>query len=291
MMMRKVIYYFTGTGNSLRAAKKIAERLGDTELISMRNPPEEVSAKEYDVIGFIYPVYHWTMPEPVVQFVEKLSMNKNAYVFVVTMPSFVNGHASEKLEEILKKKEIMISYGAKVNGVANYVIVYSPMPSPKWVVPRTERKISKIAEEIANRKVKKIPRASAYIRKKYPKVMPSYKVLQVYADIPFTVSKACISCGLCSRVCPVENISIVDGKPTFLHHCAQCMACVCYCPKRAIGYKISKEDMEQLNDIAENVSVIKLMGLPDKRTLYHNPYITAADLTKNHFVIEKNQRN
>ena len=40
--MRSVIYYFTGTGNSLAAAKKIAASLGETELVpiaSFANTP------------------------------------------------------------------------------------------------------------------------------------------------------------------------------------------------------------------------------------------------------------
>lgn len=70
--MRKAIYYFTGTGNSMRASIKIAQRLGDTDIISMRNDPAKVPASDCDMIGFVYPVYHWTMPEPAVRFVERL---------------------------------------------------------------------------------------------------------------------------------------------------------------------------------------------------------------------------
>ena len=33
--MNKVIYYFTGTGNSLRVAKELARYLQDAELISI----------------------------------------------------------------------------------------------------------------------------------------------------------------------------------------------------------------------------------------------------------------
>ena len=39
--MKARIYYFTGTGNSMRAARVIAQTMGDTEIISMRVNPEE----------------------------------------------------------------------------------------------------------------------------------------------------------------------------------------------------------------------------------------------------------
>ncbi len=56
--MKKVIYYFSGTGNSMRAAEVIAEELDHTEIISMRMDPHEVSAENAEIIGFVFPVYH-----------------------------------------------------------------------------------------------------------------------------------------------------------------------------------------------------------------------------------------
>lgn len=262
----------------MRAAVKIAEKLGNTELFSMRNKPEEVPAADYDVIGFIYPVYHWTLPEPVVQFVKALEVNTKAYIFAVAMPSFVLGFACERLEELLNKKNASLSYATKVNSVANYVIVYPPMPSPSLVVPKTEKKLEMIGEEIRERKTRKIPHAGWFVKKRYEKVMPQYKELQKYADSKFTISEDCIACGLCSKVCPCQNIVMKHQHPTFQSHCSQCMACVCYCPKRAIGFKIEEEDLKQIQN--RRVPVIKIMGLPKNRKRYHNPYISAADLSK-----------
>jgi ferredoxin len=278
--MERRIYYFTGTGNSMRAARVIAERLGNTEIVSMRADPSDYSAKDCEIVGFVYPVYHWTMPAPAVSFVEKLDINPNAYVFVVTMPSFVCGMACEKLAEILDRKGIRLQYGNIVNSVANYVIVYPPFPSPKLRVPKTEKKLKKIAEDIFSRKTRDYPRASKMIKRKSERVMTPYLELQKYADNPFTISKECISCGLCSRVCPCHNIVLEDGKPSFQHHCANCMACVVSCPKRAIGYEITGGDRKLLDSSGSNTPLVKIMGLPPKRKLYRNPHITVNDLTK-----------
>lgn len=284
--MRKVIYYFTGTGNSMRAAVKIAQRLGDTQIISMRNDPSEVPAADCDMIGFVYPVYHWTMPEPAVRFVERLEINPKAYVFVVAMPSFILGDACERLERILVAKGAKLSYGEKVNSVANYVLVYPPMPSPKYVVPKAEKKLDRIAANIANRRSREIPRENVFIRGIHHKVMDPYKELQKYADVPFTISSDCISCGLCAKVCPVDNIALVEGRPTFRHKCAQCMACVSFCPKRAIGYELNKAELMEHDKELKKTPVVKRMGLPAGRKRYHNPYITASDITKNQIKID-----
>ena len=276
--MKKVIYYFTGTGNSMRAAVKIAARLGDTEIISMRCNPLEVPAADADIIGFVYPVYHWTMPEPAVNFIEKLEINPNAYIFTVAMPSFVIGHACEKLKELLAVKGAKIAYGSKVGSVGNYVICYPPVPPPKLVVPKTEQKLDKIAEDIALGKRSEIPRAGAIIKRRYKKVMTQYKEMQALSDYGFIIGENCTSCGLCVKLCPCYNIEMKENKPAFLRKCSQCMACVCYCPKRAVGYKLPDFVKEQLSGGLLNSLIVKRMGLPRKRKLYRNPYITAADI-------------
>ena len=277
----KRIYYFTGTGNSMRAARIIAKALGDTEIVSMRMNPKDVPAADCDVIGFIYPVYHWTMPAPAVSFVEQLEINPDAYIFVVAMPSFICGIACERLAQILENKGAVINYGNLVNSVANYAIVYPPFPSPKLRVPKTEKKLKRIAEEIASGKEKDYPRASSFIKRRRDKVMVPYLELQKYADNPFTISEDYVSCGICSKVCPCNNIQLVEGRPAFLHHCANCMACVVSCPKRAIGYDIEQGDRKLLNAMTSKTPLVKVMGLPNKRKLYRNPYINTADLIRN----------
>ncbi len=278
--MKHVIYYFSGTGNSMRAARVIGERLGNTEIISMRCDPETVPAAGYDSVGFIFPVYHWTIPAPAASFIERLEVDPKSYIFAVAMPSLVCGIACERLAEILKEKGARIDFGDVVHSVADYALVYPPFPPASLVVPRTEKKLKEIAEEIAARRSRPYPRASKLIKKRQEKVMSPYLELMPYADVPFTVSDDCISCGLCSKVCPCHNIRMEDGKPVFLHHCANCMACFVNCPKRALGYQNMGKDSELLKRSGLKTIVVRIMGLPKGRKLYRNPYITAADLTK-----------
>jgi ferredoxin len=285
--MKARIYYFTGTGNSMRAARVIAGRLGSTEIVSMRADPKDHPATDCEIVGFVFPVYHWTMPAPAVSFVEKLKIDPKAYVFAIAMPSFICGKACEKLAEILDKKGISLSYGNIVNSVANYVIVYPPFPSPRLRVPRTEKKLRIIAEDIFEKRKRDYPRASSFIRRRSERFMTPYLELQKYADDPFTISEDCISCGMCSRVCPCHNIVLEGGKPTFQHHCANCMACVVSCPKRAIGYEITSGDRKLLDASNSKTVLVKIMGLPPKRKLYINPYITVNDLTKDSEIWQK----
>ncbi|MFC2099562.1 EFR1 family ferrodoxin [Candidatus Bipolaricaulota bacterium] len=59
-------------------------------------------------------------------------------------------------------------------------------------------------------------------------------------DGKFTVSDACVSCGTCVRVCPVDNIELSADRPVWKHHCEQCFACIHFCPECAIQLRGGK---------------------------------------------------
>ncbi|PKG31997.1 MAG: 4Fe-4S ferredoxin, partial [Methanoregula sp.] len=83
--MRTVLYYFTGTGNSLAAAKKIALALGETELV----PIASLQGAEGDIVpaaervGIIAPVYFIGLPLMVAEFAGRLDAATAKYLFCV----------------------------------------------------------------------------------------------------------------------------------------------------------------------------------------------------------------
>ena len=69
--MKTTIYYFTGTGNSLKAAKDLCEKLNSCELTPIAKflemeDPESTSEK----IGFFFPLYYSGLPKIVLDFVK-----------------------------------------------------------------------------------------------------------------------------------------------------------------------------------------------------------------------------
>jgi len=63
----------------------------------------------------------------------------------------------------------------------------------------------------------------------------SFKELVPMTDIGFRCDKKCNGCGICARICPADNIKLVDKKPVWQHHCESCYACFQWCPRQAIG--------------------------------------------------------
>lgn len=270
--MEKIIYYFSGTGNSLRTARVIAAEIGGAKLFSMRKAPETVSGANAEMIGFICPVYEWDVPETVKAFVERLTINPNAYTFMVATYIAVHGRCFETIDMLLRKKGSHLHYGKALRCVASQCIAYEPFPPAWFMVPLAEKRSRKIGQEISLRKRRKYPMMSPVTRRLYAKMMIPFLNIQHEYDKGFYASGACVGCEICRKVCPCDNISFEQKRPVWNHACIGCNACVVYCPTKAIQFK-TPDAYARLDNI-----ITRRLGLPEKRTRYHNPYISANDL-------------
>ncbi len=68
--------------------------------------------------------------------------------------------------------------------------------------------------------------------------LKDFQELIPLADHSFKANEKCNGCRICVKVCPVNNIKIVDQKPVWLHHCETCLACYQWCPNEAIHGEI-----------------------------------------------------
>lgn len=268
----KKIYYFSGTGNSLYTASKIAEAIGGAEIISVRCKTEDVSAENADVIGFVCPVYEWDIPGTFKEFIKQLTVNPNAYIFMVTTYIAVLGKSFETVEKLLEEKGARLNYGRAIRCVASQCIAYPPFPPEKIMIPYMEKQIRKTGKEINEKKLRDFPKMSPLTRSRFDKVMGPYLQVENEYDKGFYTDDRCKGCGICEKVCPTRNISISDKRPQWNHHCHGCNACVAYCPTKAIQFKTPQAYKEL------GTFISKILRLPEKRKRYHHPAILAKDL-------------
>lgn len=236
--MDSVIYYFSATGNSLKVAKDIASQLDNTELMKICiDNLKSTKKNDYKKIGIIFPVYYFRLPIIVREFVESLDINKNSYVYGVATCGGFTGGAIEQLKGILNGKGISLSSAFTIVMPDNYQVMYSTPSLEKQhrLFEIEAEKVKNIAEKINRFEIVPIKDGNFVTRLFGNIVSSTFKPKN--KDKNFWTDENCNGCGICSKVCPTNNITLVQNKPQWLHQCEHCLACMQWCPKYSIQYK------------------------------------------------------
>lgn len=236
------VYYFTGTGNSLQIANDIATQIENKTkgICNVRKITDYKGEKlEADTVGLIFPVYNWGLPLIVVNFLKKVNISNDTYVYAIANYGGLPGRALDQCKSILEKRNINLASGFLIQMPGNYIIAYDAKDQRKQekIFKNEREKIKEISDIISQGKQMKIQKSHAMIDRLFTNYM--YKDTKNFhcKDNDFVVNESCIGCGLCSKRCPVGNIIIKDKKPVWKHKCEFCLACIQSCPKEAIDYK------------------------------------------------------
>lgn len=228
-----VIFYLSGSGNSLYAARQLAEKIEDCRLETIGSYLRKPYDVKDEVVGIVSPVYCFALPPMMAQFLEKLKAKPNYCFGVVTMGGN-QGRALKQMSDALVAKKITLNYAQTVLMPDNFFGI----PQEKRVeqLKAAEPVIAKFAEEVAEAKADVSSVKEAMLWKLFGTSASWWYLKNRLKFEEMTVDGTkCVSCGICAEVCQMENITIVDGKPTFGNNCASCLGCFHWCPESAIS--------------------------------------------------------
>ncbi len=237
-MSKSVIYWFSGTGNSLSIAKQLAELLGgDITLYpiaaTFRGKPMELC----DVVGVVFPVYGFGIPKIVAEFLKTVPATNETYFFSVANMESVCGAANSIVKRILQQRGIPLAAGFSLKMPGNY-----PPLSHSYTIDKTNTVLEKAHKRISDFIIPAIKSRKHNIMEDSALPLRVLGLLfnglfrKQTANVArhFSVDSNCTKCGICEKVCPVQNITRPEGTPIWHDKCESCMACLQWCPVEAI---------------------------------------------------------
>lgn len=238
--MKGIIYYFSGTGNNYMLAKDLAALLPSAIIRPMRFLPEDrEEIASCDLVGFCVPSYYSHVSAAVKKYLADVRFSRGQTVFTVIGCGSSRGRSTEELRELIEAGGGIVKNEYMVVCPGNFILSYGAFPKiyERTVLRGAKRKIIRIAREVADKEsTRRLRKALLFSERMEPAVQ---RILETFPRkaTEYTVSERCTGCGTCAGVCPVGNIRITDNRPVFDTDCQQCMACIQWCPNRAIDYK------------------------------------------------------
>lgn len=283
------IYSFSGTGNSLAVARRIAGSVPDAEivpLVPLLNAPEETVIKPAGPVGLVFPVYMNGLPIPVRRFLQRVDFSAVDYLFAVATHGGVPGNAGGLINRVLAAAAPaprLLDEFFTLEMILNTPKGVAPRPLMRmnWaetigqsevdaMILRTDREIEDIVASISMRTT---GFAARYRTDRRIRGTLATRILWRLTEgsghkLPFLLdASVCTRCGTCSDVCPTGRVvRDAQDRPSWPvdSPCYFCYACFNYCPEQAIGVKhyrmrtgryhypgISARDIARLNRSTE----------------------------------------
>lgn len=246
------IFYFTSTGNNLYITRRL--NAGQSFSIPKMLKLGGGLSFEDEKIGFVFPCYFLGTPRIVAQFLKKAELRSDYFFAIMSYGNF-SGAGLNHFHKVARKNGFSLSYLNEIVMADNYLPLFD-MNDQKKGLPRKkiEENITGIVRDIQSGKhiIKKTP---LFTRPLTLIAQHLYKSSLDRYDSRFTVQDSCNACGICAKVCPVDNIR-VEEKPVFLHHCEECLGCTHHCPQNAIRVKREKSRERFVNEHIRTKDII-----------------------------------
>lgn len=238
-----MIFYFTGTGNSLYAADFIAEHQGDrlfsiARLMGLKKASYHFELEDNELLGFVFPVFAWGPPGIVLDFIDRLELSGKPYTFSLSTCGDEEGNTSKIMEAALAEKGLTLDGAFTLRMPNNYIIGFD-VDSKEVETEKLKAAalmLSEICSAIGKRQTGiTLTLPGRFVSLKSGLVNALFNRYAIRTK-QFFADKTCNGCGICEKACPLHTIRMQEGKPVWGEACTQCLGCINRCPEKAIQY-------------------------------------------------------
>ena len=234
-----MVFYFTGTGNSLYAAKQLEE----APISIPQAMGQENLVFSADSIGVVAPVYGHEVPPMVKEFLKKSTFQTEYFYMILTYGNR-HGGAAELADELCKTCGIQAAYINVVLMVDNWLPGFD-MEEQKRLDKDVEGQLAGIAADVNSRR-RWISPVTDQDRAAHQEFLN--RMSQMPQDAwqhLLRVTEKCVGCGICEKVCPSGSIHVVNGRAVHTPgNCQTCLACAHACPSKAVQLTVPEKNSQ-----------------------------------------------
>ena len=259
-----MVLYYSGTGNSKFIAKCIASAL-ETDCLNLNErikTGDTSSVQTEENVILVTPTYAWRIPHIVSGWLGKAELVGAKRIWFVMDCGSEIGNAAKYNRQLAAQKHLRYMGTAQIIMPENYIAMFNApqKEQARSIVEQAEPALQKALAQVRAGQEFSPLRDTRYDRFMSGPVNPAFYRFFVKADA-FRATDACIGCGKCVELCPLNNIRLENGKPVWGKHCTHCMACICDCPKEAVEYieKLNHQYIDLLN--GDGLASDKFWGL------------------------------
>lgn len=234
---KRIVFYFTGTGNCLYVARQLADE--NTELLSI---PQMMRQKRFrfsaDEIGIVYPVYGHMPPNMVRSFIRQAQLQAD-YRFAVLTYGNRKCNAVEIWDDISRKAGMPFDYVSTLIMVDNWLPNFD-MNDQIRIDKHIPENLQRIRNDLEARVCRHEP-VSEEERLQHEGFMQrsgldAEKGFLLRSEECFVVTADCIGCSACVALCPRGNYEMTSDGVRMQGDCEFCFACIQNCPQKAIRF-------------------------------------------------------
>jgi len=256
-MDKMLTLYFSGTGNTKYVADLFSQRMG-ARCISIEEDIDFAAViKEHDTIAFCYPIYHSRVPRMMREFVchHMADLIGKRVIILVTQQAF-SGDGARVFTDLFEEDAIKVIYAEHFNMQQNmgnipvWWALFKPTEqSRQKYIKKTEAKMNIVISNIKAGMIKKRGFSKGSELLGYIQGKPWQKNTSAIAPVRLEkklmndvrIHQDCITCNLCTKICPMKNLINHEGKIQHLNNCTICYRCVNRCPQKAITVYIHRK--------------------------------------------------